>query len=229
MGTVTILPFTTKRPITMIGMMAGICWGADVSDDARNYKRGISCITSNHGRTLEFPEVYAQIEGYSAVVIREWYTHIGGAPTRLQASTRYIPYGGFAYITPPSIAAIQAAEDIYDQTMDDINAARQKLAALGIKPEDSRNLLPLGMATDMVERRDLRNVIDMSRNRMCVRAHWEYRVLFRDYILALADYSEEWARVVARTMHPKCEELGYCPEEHGCGKYPKREVQHGVR
>ncbi len=40
------------------------------------------------------------LEGYSARVIRKWYTHIGGQPTRLQASTRYIDYEhGFSYVT----------------------------------------------------------------------------------------------------------------------------------
>ena len=44
------------------------------------------------------------LQGYSARVAREWYTHIGGMPTRLQASTRYIDYEhGFDYIIPPSV------------------------------------------------------------------------------------------------------------------------------
>ena len=41
MGKVTILPYTTVKPITMIGEMAGVCWGADTSDAEKNYKRGM--------------------------------------------------------------------------------------------------------------------------------------------------------------------------------------------
>lgn len=54
---------------------------------------------------LEFPQIYLEISGYSARVIRELYTHISGAPTRLQASTRYIDYTneGFDCIIPKSI------------------------------------------------------------------------------------------------------------------------------
>ena len=37
MGTITILPETTKNPITLMGQRAGVCWGADISDDAKNY------------------------------------------------------------------------------------------------------------------------------------------------------------------------------------------------
>ena len=43
MGTITILPETTKNPITLMGQRAGVCWGADTSDDAKNYQRGLDC------------------------------------------------------------------------------------------------------------------------------------------------------------------------------------------
>lgn len=114
MGTVTIQRFTYKNPISMIGEEAGVCWGADTSDPEKNYKRGLDCLENEHGRTFEFPDVYMILDGYSARVIREWYTHIGGAPTRLQASTRYIDYeSGFDYVTPPSIAGNSAAVKVY--------------------------------------------------------------------------------------------------------------------
>ena len=88
MGKVIVLPETTKDPISLIGRRAGICWGADITNEERNYKRGLDCLESNHGRTLEFVNIETVLDGYSARVIREWYTHIGGSPTRLQASTR---------------------------------------------------------------------------------------------------------------------------------------------
>jgi thymidylate synthase (FAD) len=83
MGKVIIQEETTKNPITLIGKEAGICYGADTENKEKNYIRGLDCLQSNHGRTLEMPSVYAVFEGYSARVIRELYTHIGGAPTRL--------------------------------------------------------------------------------------------------------------------------------------------------
>ena len=39
MGKITILPETTKNPITLIGERAGICFGADITDDLKNLKR----------------------------------------------------------------------------------------------------------------------------------------------------------------------------------------------
>ena len=73
---VIIQNYTPKNPISMIGYEAGVCWGADVSNQEKNYKRGLDCIKNEHGRTWEFPDVYATIEGYSAKCLREWYTHI---------------------------------------------------------------------------------------------------------------------------------------------------------
>ena len=32
MGTITILPETTKNPITLMGQRAGVCWGGNVED-----------------------------------------------------------------------------------------------------------------------------------------------------------------------------------------------------
>ena len=76
MGKVIVQDFTCKEPITMIGTEAGVCWGADISDQKKNYRRGIDCLESEHGRTFEFPDAYMILDGYSARVIREWYTHI---------------------------------------------------------------------------------------------------------------------------------------------------------
>lgn len=219
---ITILPETTKNPITLIGKRAGVCWGADITDDEKNYKRGLECIQNNHGRTLEYVNVEMIIEGYSARVIREWYTHIGGSPTRLQASTRYIDYKDFSYVTPYKIEINGEAKKIFDDTMRIITENAQKLEGLGIPREDSAMLLPLGMETKIVDKRNLRNLVDMSRQRMCNRAYLEYRVLFNEICNALCEYSIEWEYIVCTQFKPKCHYLGYCPEKYSCGKLPRK-------
>lgn len=223
MGKIIILPETTRNPITLIGEMAGVCWGADTSDPAKNYKRGWDCIESGHGRTFEFPDVYMILDGYSARVIREWYTHIGGMPTRLQESTRYVDCRDFDFVVPPSIKQSDALVSIYAEAMGDIMEAVQDLEKFGVPREDAAMLLPLGMTTRIVDKRNLRNLIDMSRQRMCMRAYWEFRELFDDISGALSRYSDEWEMVTDHLFMPKCEALGYCPEKHGCGKYPRRD------
>lgn len=217
--------YTTRNPITMIGTEAGICWGADTTNKEKNYKRGIDCLENEHGRTFEFPDVYAVLNGYSARVIREWYTHIGGAPTRLQASTRYIDYEhGFAYVTPPSIRGNNEALSVYNDLMSYIASSLQKLDGLEIPREDSALGLPLGMETKMVDKRNLRNLIDMSHQRMCSRAYHEFRQLFNDYCTALSKYSEEWKYLVDNYMMPKCKYMGFCKEKYTCGLMPRKSL-----
>lgn len=224
---VIVMTDTTDIPITQIGEYAGECWGADTKDHEKNYKRGLDCIKCNHGRTLEFPQVYLKISGYSARVIRELYTHIGGAPTRLQASTRYIDYSRFEYITPPTLQG--PALELYQKTMKSIADAAQELeSTYGVKREDAAMLLPLGMESTIVIRTNLRNLVDMSHQRLCTRAYWEFRKLFQEIMEALAFYSDEWKYIVEelKLFRPKCKVLGYCPERYSCGAYPiKGEIQ----
>lgn len=223
MGQVLILEETTKHPITLMGSRAGICWGSDISDQEKNYKRGLDCLTSGHGRVMEYVNVEMVLDGYSARVIREWYTHIGGSPTRLQASTRYVNYNDFSYVTPASIAQNEKARMHYEEMMRQISETCAYLEQeCGIAREDAAMLLPLGMTTKIVDKRNLRNLVDMSRQRMCGRAYHEYRALFQDISTALAMQSEEWAYLVEHYFLPKCELLGYCPETRSCGRMPKR-------
>lgn len=226
MGIVTILPETTKNPITLMGVRAGVCWGADISNNEKNYKRGLDCIKSGHGRVMEYVNIEMVIDGYSAKVLREYYTHIGGSPTRLQASTRYIDYSkgdGFAYITPDSIVKNEAkiAWDAWMHTIND--AIKTLIAEYNIPVEDATMLLPLAYSSKMVDRRNLRNFVDMSRQRMCSRAYWEYRELFKDICNALREYSDEWKWIVDNLFHAKCDEVGYCTESKSCGRKPKRQ------
>lgn len=227
MGIILILPETTKNPITLMGRRAGVCWGTNIMDDDKNYERGIDCIKSGHGRVMEYVNVEMVIDGYSAKTLREYYTHIGGSPSRLQASTRYIQYSkgeGFKYTTPRSILNNKEALSEWDSFMSGINfEIRNLIKKYNIPTEDATMLLPIAYSSKMVDKRNLRNLADMSRNRECSRAYWEYRELFRDIKNALSEYSEEWKWIVDNLLHAKCEEVGYCTETKSCGKYPKRQ------
>ena len=223
MGRITVLPETTLNPISLIGARAGVCWGGDITDAEKNYKRGLDCIESGHGRTLEYVNVELVLEGYSARVIREWYTHIGGAPTRLQASTRYIDYEhGFEYVTPPSIEANERAKGIYNQLMSTISNCLSYLDEVGIPREDSAMGLPLGMTTKIVVKMNLRTLIEMMHQRLCTRAYWEFRRLCIDLMKALSEYSDEWKYLAEHYLQPKCEAYGYCTERDTCGRKPRK-------
>jgi thymidylate synthase (FAD) len=122
---------------------------------------------------------------------------------------------------PQSIAANEVAGEEYQDAMRMIGHTINMLTDMGIPREDAALLLPLGMTTRIVDKRNLRNLIDMSRQRMCSRAYWEFRELFNDILDALIEYSDEWKAIATTQMKPKCDVLGYCPEKNGCGKYTK--------
>lgn len=224
-GNITILPETVRNPITVIGRNAGVCYDSDTSDRVKNYNRGLDCLRHRHFRALEFAEISMVIEGYSAKVMREFYTHIGGMPTRQQASTRYIEYGDFDYIIPHTIRDNPIALQIYEQTMHNIQDNIQLLEqACKIPKEDSSMLLPFGMTTKVVCRTNARNLMDMSRNRECSTAFWEYREVFADIKAAASFYDDEWKTLINMLFFPKCVELKYCPEgKNSCGRYPTKE------
>ncbi len=214
---VTILNETTKNPITLIGERAGICYGSDITNLEKNYKRGLDCIESQHGRVMEFVNVELVIEGYSSRVIREWYTHIGGAPTRLQASTRYINYKNFEFFAPDSIKNNEKALAAYNDAMTKIAESYKTMLDLGVPREDAGNVLPLGLFTKIVDKRNLRSYVDMAHQRLCTRAYHEYRKLMHDIMDQLRNYSDEWKTVVDMLFVPKCVYLNRCPEKNGCG------------
>lgn len=225
---VEIFESTDKYPLQKIGRAAGICWGSPIDDPEKNIKRAKECIQAGHGRVLEFVDIEMCISEVSARVIREWYTHIAGGPTRLQESTRYVDCSNFGYIKPPYIAGLDEtsatektqAATVYNKIMHDIQQAYKELTDLGMPKEDAANILPFGMHTKIVDKRNLRNFVEMSHQRLCTRAYWEYRKLMREIIKALSEYSDEWKWITDNLFKPKCEVRGYCTEKKSCGRKP---------
>lgn len=225
MGTVEIKEWTMKDPLNCIGFNAGICWGSDISTPEKNIKRALSCIGDGHGRVEELPDVYLVLDGWSAKCLRELYTHIGGSPTRMQASTRYIDYSkdeSFKIVTPTTISRNEQAAAIWSQVLDEIHSGMKKLKDLGVPKEDYTNLLPLAYESKMIWKVNLRTLINFMNMRLCTRAYWEIRQLAAEVKKALANYSDEWKIIAAELFVPKCESVGYCSEKHGCGRKPSK-------
>ncbi len=228
---VEIFDSTDKFPLQKIGRFAGVCWNSPIDDVQKNVLRAKDCIKSGHGRVLEFVDVEICISGYSARCIREYYTHIGGAPTRLQESTRYVNCEKFDYFLPPSVLTAgknrsvcdESAAKIYHDCMDFIRQKYAELLDAGVSREDAANVLPLGMMTKIVDKRNLRNLINLMNQRLCSRAYCEIQNLANEIRDSLASYSEEWAWICEELFVPKCEFCGFCTEKKSCGRRPKKE------
>lgn len=223
MGKVEIKDWTMKDPLNCIGFNAGVCWGAPL-DEAHNVKRALKCISDGHGRVEELPDVYITIDGYSAKCMRELYTHIGGSPTRMQASTRYIDYEkGFEAVIPPSVRGNNDAMEVWCETMSKVKDGMAKLKTLGVPKEDYTNLLPLAYESKMIWKVNLRCLINFFGMRLCSRAYWEIRQLANDLKAALEQYSSEWKQISDLLFVSKCIQAGYCTESQSCHLRPKKE------
>lgn len=220
---IEIKEWTMTDPLNCIGFNAGVCWGAPLEKD-KNIKRALQCIKDGHGRVEELPDVYLVIDGYSAKMMRELYTHIGGSPTRMQASTRYIDYEkGFDVVTPSAIATNNDAMEVWCKALSDIKMAMSNLKALGIPKEDYTNLLPLAYQSKMIWKVNLRTLINFMNMRLCSRAYWEIRQFANELKAALTAYSPEWKQIADALFVPKCEAVGYCTESQCCGRKKRKD------
>lgn len=222
----------TKSPLGVIGYSAGICYDSiktqEIIESAKDKTaRGIAlhCLNSGHTRTAEFADLTILIDGYSARVMRELYTHIIGT-SRVQASTRYIKYYGdkFGYYIPNSIKANEQALNEYEDIMDEISLAYKRLLDLGIRQEDVANILPLGHNSTMTLKINVRALMHLYSVRTCTRAYEEFRKFMKelsDEIRKLDD--PQWSELLEKFFVTKCEFMGYCDEGNCCGKAPRKE------
>ena len=223
---ITILNGTTNKPLQEIGKRAGICWCGKVDDKQRNVSRAIECIQSGHGRVLEYVGIEFVVEDISARAVRELYTHLGGSPTRLQASTRYINYDNFEYYTPTENKELKA---LYDEAMQSAAHYYRLLVEEGMNKEDAANLLPLGMNTKVVMKTNLRMIENLMNQRLCSRAYKEIREFANLLRKQLSAIDVEWKDVANNILVSKCQKYGYCTEKKCCGLSQKKEIEWKIK
>lgn len=226
---IEILPETTHHPISLVGQRAAVCWNSD-SDPTKDYTRGLRCIQSKHGRVMEYVNIEFVVYDMSARAIRELYTHIGGAPTRLQASTRYIDYSSSDFYIPRSLIG----NEKYINAMKGVIKTYNELLVDGFPKEDIANMLPLGMFSKTVLKCNLRMLENLMEQRLCGRTYEEMREFAATLKKALISYGDkfrdvdginQWEEIANNLFLPKCEKLGYCTETGSCGREPYKKVE----
>lgn len=210
----------TSLPLQKIGECAGICYNTDTVDPIKNIKRARHCLNANHFRNLELATVTLEISGISCRLGRELYTHIGGMPTRLQASTRYITYKNFNYVIPKGLTKEQ--EELYISCMDNIKEQYSKMKDLGCNNDITGYMLPLGMETTIILQCNARMLSELMGNRLCSRALEEFRDLAALIKLKLSLLDEEWKEITDNLFTVKCKKYGYCPEGKPCREFKGR-------
>lgn len=210
----------TQNPLTVIGTLAAECYNTNLKDE--NHPRRIAehCIRSGHGRNMEYADITMTISGLSSRCVREIYTHIQGV-TRTQSSTRYITYKDFDYFVPTGLEG--EALEVYHNTMKAIQDGYGKLKDLGVKNDITGYVLPLGMTSTFNLKINLRALEHLCHMRMCNRALLELRQFMQELKKEVNQLDEEWKWIADNLMVPKCVQMGYCNEDYGCGRYPKKQ------
>ena len=133
------------------------------------------------------------------------------------------------YVIPPSIAStFSTNKDFaksYVKLMGDIQNLYNDMIDQGIKAEDARYILPNAAITNIVMTCNLRQWAHICNLRLCTRAQWEIREVFKNIVYELKKEYPELLPIFEELLVPQCEILGYCPEPSSrcCGRKPNKE------
>ena len=183
---------STPNPIDTIAQIASICYDSDPKNPI-----GLVKHLYRNGHHSVFEHIYFtfKIEGISRACSHQLVRHRHCSFT--QRSQRYCSEDGFGFVTPPTIAERNDCGD-YEQFMTTVVDTYAYAQEAGVPNEDARYVLPNACETALYLSCNLRELIHMSNERLCMRAQWEIRELVKQMV-ALVDSELQFMLV------PKCE------------------------
>ncbi|MDT8902723.1 FAD-dependent thymidylate synthase [Anaeroselena agilis] len=219
----------TPDPERTVAMSARLCYSAvgaeqlveKMSPD-QVAKLVDKIVEMGHLSTFEHVSFTFAVEGVSRVLTHQLVRH--RIASYSQQSQRYVKEHDFEYIVPPSVAANPQAAARFAAVMDQVRAAYDELAALGVHQEDARYVLANATETKIVVTMNARSLLHFFELRCCARAQWEIR--------RLADAMLVEVRKVAphlfRKAGPTCVTQGLCGEgDLTCGRLDSLNKQGG--
>jgi thymidylate synthase (FAD) len=125
--------------------------------------------SSGHTSTLEHINYTFAIEGVSRTLLAQLTRHRHFSYS--VQSQRYVRLGsedksgGFDWIAPPTVESNEDALTYYNEIMNYLQGAYDKLRSLGVSPEDARFVLPNATTTNIVLTGNLRSILDFYKKR----------------------------------------------------------------
>ena len=160
----------TPNPIETIAQIASICYDSNPKNPMALVKH---LYNGGHHSVLEHIYFTFKIEGISRACSHQLVRHRHCSFT--QRSQRYCSEDGFQYVTPPTMD-----KDLFRNEMRDVENCYQGHQTVGVPNEDARYILPNACATSLYLSCNLRELMHMANERLCVRAQWEIRDLVRE-------------------------------------------------
>ena len=171
-------------------------------------------VESGHTSTVEHANFTFAIEGISRACSHQLVRHRMASYS--QQSQRYVDLSktDLKYIVPPMIKADKELNKKYKKVMNLIEKEYNILVKAGVKPEDARFILPNACQTKIVVTMNARSLLNFFRERCCVRAQWEIRILANEMLKQV----KKVAPKIFEYAGPSCVETGICWEGNlSCG------------
>ncbi len=242
MPKVTLLTYTPD-PERTVASAAKLCYSSSdigslrdglTEEKAASFVEMLSEI--GHESPIEHASFTFGIEGVSRALLAQITRHRMASYS--VKSQRYVTEGCFEYVTPPEIADIPEALELYKETMRADQEAYDKLAAVLTEKhkatfiaegkdektatrlaekkaiEDARFVLPNACETKMVMTMNARSLYNFFKHRCCNRAQWEIRDVATQMLTLVSEVAPE----LFKKAGPPCL-YGKCPEgKMTCGK-----------
>lgn len=175
-------------------------------------------VSSGHTSITEHITYTFLIEDVSRALTHQLVRHRMASYS--QRSGRYTGLEeGVWYVTPPSIKTPEEIQ-IYVDTLEHCRKSYLRLCELGVPKEDARYLLNNCQHTNIVCTMNPRGFKNFFAERLCTRAQWEIRNM-AGKMAGILKENNPLLFETCKFAYPKCEQLGYCPEDKGCGRKPK--------
>ena len=160
----------TPNPVETIAQIASICYDSNPKNPMALVKH---LYNNGHMSVMEHIYFTFKIEGISRACSHQLVRHRHCSFT--QRSQRYCSEDGFEYVTPPTVD-----EDQFRIDMSELRTwYKDHQEMYGVPNEDARYILPNACATSLYLSCNLRELIHMANERLCIRAQWEIRDLVK--------------------------------------------------
>ena len=210
--------YSSNAPSEIFSLEGEKYFGKQASDgqggtDADRLIRHI--MNSGHTSTIEHLNFTFAIEGVSRSLLAQITRH-RHLSFSVQ-SQRYVKFGssdkneGFDFILPPTVTEEKTADmydfvygtpirdrpstEIYEEAMEVIQTAYDKLRKAGVPAEDARMVLPNAATTNLVMTGNLRSLLDFHSKRSAKGAQWEIRELaerLKDEVVSVEPWTKQF-------------------------------------
>lgn len=203
-----------------VGRFASVCYSPSRDSTEASAPKwraiGKNCIKNGHWSPARHQYLIFEIDGGSRTFTHQLVRHSVGIEIN-QRSQRYVDEVVPAFYMPKSISLNSEAYTVYVEAMEYAWKSVSKLKSIGIPVEDAREALPNATMSDINIAVSVQALKHLCEERLCNRASFQIRSAVRQMRDLVVREEPELADILVC----KCDSLGFCPEEKGCGRYGK--------